>query len=522
MTADVRSGRTSGRVKAAPATAPTERVLGVIRLSRMTEDTTSPARQRQVIGNWTQARDATIVGWAEDQGVSAAVDPWQRPDLAPWLRGEREQFDTIVVWRLDRLARRVLHFAALLDWAKTHNKDIVSATEGFDLSTPLGRMFAQLIAMLAEGELEAIKERTKSSYQHLILNGRHRGGFVPYGYQAIKNPDAGYRLEIDEEAAATIREIVRRLLDGASINSVVTWLNDNRIPTSLDHQRIRAGKPAKGCVWRVGNLSRMLRRRTLLGYMQPDDGTPVIDDSGMEVRRAEPILTIHEWEQVGERIAARRTRNPGPYHRSNGAMLLRIALCGICGQPMYRAYGRNHTYYRCSSKAIGGRACGNRSVRTTVLEQLVEDLFLARVGALEVTRKIFMAGEDHTEEIERARQALTNLTHRLEQVPEGSERARSILARMNEHEQTIAALKTRGNRPNRWIHEPTGETFHQMWTRLGDKERAQLLRECRVRINWAPTTTEIDLGNLEELARRAQHGAATMVGTPLTASGPRR
>lgn len=155
------------------------RVLGVIRLSRDTEESTSPERQRQIIEHWAAVHDCRIVGWAEDRGVSAAVDPWKRAELGAWLRGERDYFDIIAVWRVDRLARRVLHFAALLDWARHHHKDIVSATEGFDLATPLGRMFAQMIAMLVEGELEAVKERTKASYDYLVAKGRHRGGFLP-------------------------------------------------------------------------------------------------------------------------------------------------------------------------------------------------------------------------------------------------------------------------------------------------------------------------------------------------------
>jgi site-specific DNA recombinase len=509
-----RTGQTVDRQQADGTAAAKERALGVIRLSRMTEETTSPARQRQIIEQWAHARGATIVGWAEDEGVSAAVDPWDRPQLGPWLRGEQQPFDTLVVWRLDRLARRVLHFAALLEWARAEDKDMVSATEGFDLSTPLGRMFAQMIAMLAEGELEAIKERQKSSYQHLVTKGRHRGGFLPYGYRAVKNADGGYRLEIDDGAATIIREIVRRVLDGRSINSIVTWLNDNNVHTSLDHQRARAGKEPQGCAWRVGNLSKLMRSRTLLGYVTPEDGTAVVDEHGMEVRRAEPILSLHEWKQVGERLAARRTKNPGPYHRANGAMLLRVAYCGVCGQPLYRVYGRHHPYYRCASKSVGGRACGNTSVRATVLEQVVGDLFLARVGDLDVTRKILVPGEDHTDEIERARQALRNLTRRLEQIPQDSERAATILARMDEHEQTIATLKARPHRPDRWAYEPTGETFRQLWTRLDDQERGRLLRDCRVRITWTPVATQIDLGDLDELALRAQDHAATIVIRP--------
>ena len=89
-------------------------------------------------------------------GVSASRSPWQRPALAPWF-SKPQAFDGFAVRRVDRIARRALHFASLLDWCREHSKTFASATEPFDLSTPMGRMFAQLIAMLAEGELRRSK-----------------------------------------------------------------------------------------------------------------------------------------------------------------------------------------------------------------------------------------------------------------------------------------------------------------------------------------------------------------------------
>ena len=490
-------------------TTPTGRAVGVVRLSRYTDASTSPTRQREIIQQWASLHEYTVVGWAEDQGVSAAVNPWDRPELGPWLRGQREPFDTLVVWRLDRLTRRVLHFASLLDWAKTNGKKIASATEGFDLSTPLGRMVAQMVSMLAEGELEAIRERTKASYDHLVATGRHRGGFTPYGYRPVANPGGGYRLEIDPEPAAVIREIARRVVAGESINSVVTWLNQRGVPTSLDLQRMRAGKPPKGCAWRVGNLAKLLRSRALLGHLQADDREPVVDGDGYEVRRAEPILSQQDWDQLQQSITARRTRAVTPHHRTNAAMLLRVAHCGVCGRRMYTYPGRSEPYYRCASKSIAGRACGNKSVRASLLEQITSDLFLARVGDLEVTRRVYQAGEDHSDDIARTEQAIHHLITRLEKIPPGGSAESAILARVRQHEEHLTVLRSRPSRPSRWIDKPTGETFRELWNRLDDHGRGRLLRDSGVHIDWIPTRTHIKLGNLEQLAQLARNSVAT-------------
>jgi DNA invertase Pin-like site-specific DNA recombinase len=485
------------------------RVLGAIRLSRDTDESTSAERQRQIITAWASAHEATIVGWSEDLGVSGSIDPWHRPQLGSWLRGDHGPFDTIVVWRLDRLARRVLHFATLLDWAHTSHTDLASATEGFDLTTPLGRMLAQMIAMLAEGELEAIKERTKSSYDHLVSVGRHRGGFLPYGYCAEPAPTGGYRLVVDPDCAKIVTTIVERIMRGDTISSVVAWLNASKIPTSLDTQRLRAGKPTRGAHWQVGNLSRLLRSRTLLGYLHPDNGQPIIGPDGCEVRRAEPILTDRQWQQLQHELDTRRTRRK-PTNRRGASMLLRVAFCGACGRPMYTNHGRSGPYYRCSSRAIGGVACGNGSISARRLEALVTDAFLNRVGSLPVHRKVFVPGTDHTREIDTLRTALERLIDRLEKLPAGGDAENAVLARIHQHEQRLTQLRKQPSSPDTWRYEPTDTTFHQLWDTLDTPGRGRLLRDCNIRVHWTRLTSHINLGDLEQLSRHACETAATL------------
>lgn len=65
------------------------RALILLRLSRMTDATTSPERQRKVCEQYTDARGMTVVGVAEDWDVSGSVDPLDRTGAGPWLRHQR-------------------------------------------------------------------------------------------------------------------------------------------------------------------------------------------------------------------------------------------------------------------------------------------------------------------------------------------------------------------------------------------------------------------------------------------------
>lgn len=58
-----------------------------MRLSRGTDNSTSPERQAEIGRAYVSAHGGTVVDVAEDVGVSASVAPWERPELGPWLRG---------------------------------------------------------------------------------------------------------------------------------------------------------------------------------------------------------------------------------------------------------------------------------------------------------------------------------------------------------------------------------------------------------------------------------------------------
>jgi site-specific DNA recombinase len=76
-------------------------------------------------------------------------------------------------------------------------------------------MLASVIAGLAEGELEAIRERGRSSRSKLRQLARWPGCKPPYGYTAVERGDGkGKTLEIDPLAKTVVRRIVDDLIDG--------------------------------------------------------------------------------------------------------------------------------------------------------------------------------------------------------------------------------------------------------------------------------------------------------------------
>ncbi len=157
------------------------RVLGRLRLSRSTDESTSISRQRQIIEQWAEGHGHTLAGWAEDIDVSGSIDPFETRQLGQWLNNRAPDFDVICAWKLDRLGRNAIQLNKLFGWCLDHDKTVVSCSESIDLSTPVGRLIANVIAFLAEGELESIRERTRASRTNLRELGRWPGGKPPYG-----------------------------------------------------------------------------------------------------------------------------------------------------------------------------------------------------------------------------------------------------------------------------------------------------------------------------------------------------
>ena len=75
-----------------------KRALIVIRLSRVTDATTSPERQRQACEDLCEERGYDVVGVVEDLDVSGRMNPFDREKLGPWLRDRHDEFYIIVVY----------------------------------------------------------------------------------------------------------------------------------------------------------------------------------------------------------------------------------------------------------------------------------------------------------------------------------------------------------------------------------------------------------------------------------------
>jgi len=86
--------------------------------------------------------------------------------------------DTLVVWRLDRLGRSLIHLVQTINQLAENGVAFRSLRESIDTSTATGKLILHIFAALAEFEQEIIRERTKAGLTAARARGR-KGGCKP-------------------------------------------------------------------------------------------------------------------------------------------------------------------------------------------------------------------------------------------------------------------------------------------------------------------------------------------------------
>ena len=85
------------------------------------------------------------------------------------------QFQVVMVWAFDRLARSVRHFLEVLDELNHIKVEFVSFRENIDTGGPLGRAMVVIVSAIAELERNLIIERVRAGMRRAKLEGRHIG-----------------------------------------------------------------------------------------------------------------------------------------------------------------------------------------------------------------------------------------------------------------------------------------------------------------------------------------------------------
>ena len=137
-----------------------------------THDQQTLPLQSRAMREYAARRGWSIVVQVREVG-SGASERELREQLLDAAR--RREIDVVLVWRLDRWGRSVADLIATLQELSHLGVGFVSLTEALDLTTPIGRAMAGLLAVFAEFEREILGERVRAGLAHARQNGKRLG-----------------------------------------------------------------------------------------------------------------------------------------------------------------------------------------------------------------------------------------------------------------------------------------------------------------------------------------------------------
>ena len=217
--------------------------------------------QEEFLEKYCDLHKVEVAGTYKDDGVSGTIPLHERHAGRTMLEDAREgKFETVLVYKLDRLGRSLLVIVDAHDRLETSGVSLRSATEPIDTSSLSGRLIFQMLASFAEYERGTIRERTQAGMHRALRNGMFLGR-LPYGYKLSPN---GHDLEIVEGEAQIVREIIANIAAGATLYSECKRLNDEGIPSA--GYRYRDGERRRnGGSWTASTVGRMVHQTAYSG-----------------------------------------------------------------------------------------------------------------------------------------------------------------------------------------------------------------------------------------------------------------
>ena len=283
-----------------------------------------------------------------DRALSAKTD--NRPAFQQMIKdSEKQKFDVVIVWKLDRFARNRFDSAHYKNILKKNKIKVVSATETISRNAE-GILLESMLEGMAEYYSVELAEKVTRGMTENAIKCKFNGGAVPIGY--VINKDRMF--EVDPVKAPYVVEAFEAYANGKTIKEIVDILNTKGVTTS------------RGTKITINIVTDMLKNRRYIGEYKFRD---IIHENGIPRIVPKVLFDKVQRERAKNKRATAR-------HKADDDYLLTTKLfCGKCGVYMTGESGtsRNgtvHRYYKCNN-AKYKHTCDKKTVKKEWIEDLV-------------------------------------------------------------------------------------------------------------------------------------------------------
>ena len=220
---------------------------------------------------YCQVENYEVVGRYIDDGYSGTKT--NRPEYQRMMR-EIDDWDVIVVLKMDRIHRNSVNFTLMMDQLRKKNKEFASVYDNLDTVNAMGRFVMDIMQRIAQLESEQIGERVKLAMSFKAKNGKGGlGSGHPYGYK-YQNGE----LIIIEDEAHIVRAIFNMYADGKSLQDICNQLNEAGIESK------------KGVGWSRQTIANILHNPIYVGDRVWD---------GIKLKtNTKPIVSLEKFKTV--------------------------------------------------------------------------------------------------------------------------------------------------------------------------------------------------------------------------------
>lgn len=350
----------------------TVRAVAYTRFSSDNQREESIDAQIRAIKEYAKRNDIIIVGEYIDKAKSAMTD--NRPEFLRMISdSKREEFDIVLVHKLDRFARNRQDSIGYRMELKRHGVSLISVLEYLDDESPESLILESVLEAMAEYYSRNLAREVNKGMRENALKGLHTGGLPPLGYDV--DPQTR-KLVINEKEAAAVRLIFKMFSEGFGYDKIINELNLQGFKTKSGkhfahnslHNIIRNEKYTGVFIFNKLVSKDMDGKRNGNAYKEPEEI--------IRVEGAVPeIISKEEFEMALNKILSRKQ-----VRAANNAVEVYLLsgkiFCGECGGAYVgnRKYaGRNKTLqvtYRCSVRK-SKHICKNKDIRKDYIEDYV-------------------------------------------------------------------------------------------------------------------------------------------------------
>lgn len=373
--------------------------------------------------------------------------------------------DVLLVYKLDRLTRSVLDLYEILQVLDENNCKFRSATEVYDTTNAMGKLFITLVAAIAQWERENLGERVRMGMEKKTKMGKWKGGSAPYGY-LYENDE----LKINPKEESIVKKVFE-------MSKTFGFYTIAKKLTELGYQTKNNGD------WHVDTVRGIASNPIYAGYLTfnlnvQDYKKPPREQKLYEGDH-EKIITRNEFWDLQDILDKRRS--PGGKGQTSNYYFSTILKCARCGHSMSGHKSAGKKTYRCSGKKAG-KNCSSHMILEENLVKQVFSIFDKLVGNIFGSTNVSDYSNAKISELENELISIEKLLKKQKTMYENDiidideliNKSTKLREREKEISSELKNIKQSNKQSNKDVEYVT-ENIESLWTYANDHERKQML-----------------------------------------------